>query len=156
MTTTAFDGQFTVGTQTTEPIRQPHDIVSILQRNVADLEIALKQQTDRAEAAEAELPEGREDNHSMMLEIHSLRIERDRLLRYADVGSAIQRAAAELPRGYIVGISVESDAATVVLCLPTGHIKHMDVDDENRLAAEINAAIDAAKRHRAILPCSCK
>jgi len=154
MTTTAFDDQF--APEPVEPVRERYDTAAILRRNVADLEIALRKQTDRAEAAESELEAVRDDNHRMMLEIHSLRIERDRLLRDADVGSAIQRAAAELPRGYIVGISVESDAATVVLCLPTGHIKHMDVDDENRLAAEINAAIDAAKRHRAILPCSCK
>jgi len=34
---------------------------------------------ERAEAAEAELEAIREDNHSMMLEIHNLRIERDAL-----------------------------------------------------------------------------
>ena len=52
MTTTAFDDQFT---DAPEPARQPYDTGSILRRNVADLEIALKQQTERAEAAEAEL-----------------------------------------------------------------------------------------------------
>ena len=52
MTTTAFDDQFT---DAPEPARQPYDTGSILRRNVADLEIALKQQAERAEAAEAEL-----------------------------------------------------------------------------------------------------
>ena len=52
MTTTAFDDQFT---DAPEPVIQPYDTCSILRRNVADLEIALKQQTERAEAAEAEL-----------------------------------------------------------------------------------------------------
>ena len=52
MTTTAFDDQFT---DAPELVRQPYDTCSILRRNVADLEIALKQQTERAEAAEAEL-----------------------------------------------------------------------------------------------------
>ena len=52
MTTTACDDQFT---DAPEPVRQPYDTGSILRRNVADLEIALKQQTERAEAAEAEL-----------------------------------------------------------------------------------------------------
>ena len=52
MTTTACDDQFT---DAPEPVIQPYDTASILRRNVADLEIALKQQTERAEAAEAEL-----------------------------------------------------------------------------------------------------
>ena len=52
MTTTAHEDQFT---DAPEPVRQPYDTGSILRRNVADLEIALKQQTERAEAAEAEL-----------------------------------------------------------------------------------------------------
>jgi len=49
MTTTAHEDQFTAEP---EPVRQPYDTGSILRRNVADLEIALKQQTERAEAAE--------------------------------------------------------------------------------------------------------
>ena len=48
MTTTAFDDQFTIGTQTIDPVRQPYDTVSILKRNVADLELELKRQTERA------------------------------------------------------------------------------------------------------------
>ena len=57
MTTTAHEDQFT---DAPEPARQPYDTGSILRRNVADLEIALKQQTERAEAAEAELARLRE------------------------------------------------------------------------------------------------
>ena len=57
MTTTACDDQFTAEP---EPVIQPYDTGSILRRNVADLEIALKQQTERAEAAEAELARLRE------------------------------------------------------------------------------------------------
>lgn len=78
MTTTACDDQFTVGTQTIEPVRQPYSTEAILHRNIADLEIALKRQTERAEAAEAELEAVRDDNHAMMLEIDGMRTERDR------------------------------------------------------------------------------
>lgn len=76
MTTTACDDQFV---SNTEKHIAMYSIVDILRRNVADLEIALRKQTGRAEAAEAELLAIREDNHSMMLEIHNLRIERDSL-----------------------------------------------------------------------------
>ena len=75
MTTTAFDDQFTPSTQTIEPVRQPYSTEAILRRNIADMEVALRTQTERAEAAEAEIEAVREDNHSMMLEIHNLRIE---------------------------------------------------------------------------------
>ncbi len=57
MTTTAHEDQFTAEP---EPVRQPYDAGSILRRNVADLEIALRKQTKRAEKAEAELKELRE------------------------------------------------------------------------------------------------
>ena len=60
MTTTAFDDQFTPATQTVEPVRQPYDTVAILRRNIADMEVALRTQTERAEAAEAELAKLRE------------------------------------------------------------------------------------------------
>ena len=76
MTTTAHEDQFTVEP---EPVRQTYDTGSILRRNVADLELALKQQAERAEAAEAELLAVREDNHSMMMEIDGLRKELARL-----------------------------------------------------------------------------
>lgn len=52
MTTTAHEDQFTVAP---EPVRQQYSTADILRRNVADLELALKQQTERAEKAEAEL-----------------------------------------------------------------------------------------------------
>jgi len=49
MTTTAFDDKFTVGTQTIV-LHKAYDTVAILRRNVADLEIALRKQTERAES----------------------------------------------------------------------------------------------------------
>ena len=56
MTTTAHEDQFTVGTQTIEKtVRQPYSTEAILRRNIADMEVALRTQTERAEAAEAEL-----------------------------------------------------------------------------------------------------
>jgi len=76
MTTTAFDDQF--APEPVEPVRERYeryDTATILRRNIADLEIALKQQTDRAEAAEAELLAVRDDNHQMMLEIDGMRKE---------------------------------------------------------------------------------
>ena len=52
MSSTAHEDQFT---DAPEPVRQTYDTGSILRRNVADLELALKQHTERAEKAEAEL-----------------------------------------------------------------------------------------------------
>ena len=52
MTTTAHEDQFTVAP---EPVHQPYSTADILRRNVADLEIALRKQTERAEKAEVEL-----------------------------------------------------------------------------------------------------
>jgi len=72
MTTTAHEDQYLAAP---EPVRQPYDTAAILRRNVADMEVALRTQTERAEAAEAELEAVREDNHSMMLEIDGLRKE---------------------------------------------------------------------------------
>lgn len=73
MPTIEFDDQFVL--EPAAPVRERYDTATILRRNVANLEIALKQQTDRAEAAEAELLAVREDNHSMMLEIDGMRTE---------------------------------------------------------------------------------
>ena len=50
MTTTAFDDQFTAGTQPLEPVHQPYDIVSILRRNIADAEKEMQRQAERAES----------------------------------------------------------------------------------------------------------
>ena len=55
MTTTAHEDQFTPSTQTIEPVRHPYSTEAILRRNIADMEVALRTQTERAEAAEAEL-----------------------------------------------------------------------------------------------------
>ena len=57
MTTTAHEDQYTVAP---EPVRQPYDTVAILRRNVADLELALRTQTELKEKAEAELARLRE------------------------------------------------------------------------------------------------
>jgi len=63
-TTTAHEDQFTTATQTIEPVRQLYDTAAILRRNVAKLEVALKQQTERAEAADEKLTTAREDMQS--------------------------------------------------------------------------------------------
>jgi len=47
MSSTAHDDQYTTAP---EPLRQPYDTVAILKRNVADLEVALRKQTERAES----------------------------------------------------------------------------------------------------------
>ena len=57
MSSTAHEGQFT---PEPEPVHHPYSTADILRRNVADLEIALRKQTKRAEKAEAELKELRE------------------------------------------------------------------------------------------------
>lgn len=61
------------------------------------------------------------------------------------VGAAIQRAAGELPEDWSISVEIERGSGTVLL-YNEGHDaeKVMDVDSDNRLAAEINAAIDAA------------
>ncbi len=60
MTTTAHEDQFTTSTQTIESVHAPYEPVAILKRNVAELELALKRQTERAEKTEAELAKLRE------------------------------------------------------------------------------------------------
>ena len=71
--------------------------------------------------------------------------EADELRKDAEVGAAIQRAAKDLPEGCDICINIESGAATVELYLPdTDASFDMDVDGDNRLAAEIHAAVDAA------------
>lgn len=83
MTTTAHEDQFTAEPE--HVTHRPYDTGSILRRNVADLELALKQQAERAEAAEAELLAVREDNHSMMMEIDGLRKELAKLAKQKPV-----------------------------------------------------------------------
>ena len=95
MTTTAHEDQFT---SEPKPVRQQYSTADILRRNVADLELALRKQAERAEAAEAELLAVREDNHSMMLEIDGLRKELARLreqkpalyMSFSDCGNFIR------------------------------------------------------------------
>ena len=131
MTTTAFDDQF--APEPVAPVRERYDTATILRRNIADLEIALKQQTERAEAAEAELLEVRDDNHSMMLEIHSLRIER--------AAPDCQTCA---NRGLVNGLSQESYCDG---CVYQGRSWR-----QNHFVLAVKRRCEAC----AILPCSCK
>lgn len=78
-------------------------------------------------------------------EVRRLREENERLRKDAAVSDAIERAAKDLPDGDMLEITVEKDSAMVVLYWGQGGFETMDVDDDNRLAAEINAAIDAAR-----------
>lgn len=50
MTTTAHEDQFTIGTQTIEPVRQPYSTEAILRRNIADAEKEMQRQAERAES----------------------------------------------------------------------------------------------------------
>lgn len=76
-------------------------------------------------------------------EVRRLREENERLRKDAAVGAAIQRAAAELPVGDMIEITVDKGSATVVIYYDDGDWETMDIDGDNRLASEINAAIDA-------------
>ena len=78
-------------------------------------------------------------------EVRRLQAENELLRKDAEVGAAIERAAKDLPYGDMLEITVEKDSAMVVLYWGQGGFETMDVDDDNRLAAEINAAIDAAR-----------
>ena len=131
MTTTAFDDQF--APEPVEPVRERYDTATILRRNIADLEIALRKQVERAEAAEAELLAIREDNHSMMLEIHSLRIER--------AAPDCQTCA---NRGLVNGLSQESYCDG---CVYQGRSFR-----KNHFVLAVKRRCEAC----AILPCSCK
>jgi hypothetical protein len=101
---------------------------------------------------EAELDHLAASNERLQECINDLNLNRDRLTdenaalkRDAAVGAAIQRAAKELPYGWEVEICIEQGAGTVVLRDPDGNLTAMDVDSDNRLAAEIDAAADAAQ-----------
>lgn len=78
-------------------------------------------------------------------EVRRLQAENKQLRKDAAVSAAIERAAADLPDGDMLEITVEKNSAMVVLYWGQGGFETMDVDDDNRLAAEINAAIDAAR-----------
>ena len=105
MPTIEFDDQFVL--EPAAPVRERYDMVAILRRNVANLEIALKRQTDRAEAAEAELLAIREDNHSMMLEIHGLRTE-------------LAKLAQQEPVAYVKYKTTGGNVGLSWLAVPTG------------------------------------
>jgi len=64
--------------------------------------------------------------------------------RDAEVGAAIQRAAGELPENFEIEMGIERGSASVYMRNSDAETVCMDVDADNRLAAEINAAIDAA------------
>ena len=131
MPTIEFDVQFTVAPA--ELVRQPYSAADILRRNVADMEVALRTQTDRAEAAEAELLAVRDDNHSMMLEIDGLRTER--------AAPDCQTCA---NRGRVNGLSQESYCDS---CVYQGRDWR-----KNHFVDAVNRRCEAC----AILPCSCK
>lgn len=78
-------------------------------------------------------------------EVRRLREENERLRNDAAVGAAIQRAAKELPVGDMIEVTVENGSVVVVIYYDCGGWDTMDVDAENRLDSEINAAIDAAR-----------
>ena len=132
MTTTAFDGQFTVAPA--ELVRHPYDTVAVLRRYVEYLEIALRKQTERAEAAEAELLAVREDNHSMMLEINSLRA----------TAPSVADCLACANRGQVNGLSQESYCDG---CVYQGRSWR-----KNHFVLAVKRRCEAC----AILPCSCK
>ena len=131
MPTIEFDDQFVL--EPAAPVRERYDTAAILRRNIAALEVALRTQTERAEAAEAELLAIREDNHSMMLEIHSLRIER--------AAPDCQTCA---NRGQVNGLSQESYCDG---CVYQGRSWR-----KNHFVLAVKRRCEAC----AILPCSCK
>lgn len=63
----------------------------------------------------------------------------------ADIGAAIRMAAKDLPENFEVEITVERGAASVYLRTPDAETFCIDVDSDNRLAAEIRSAIDRAR-----------
>lgn len=50
MTTTAHEDQFTVGTQTIQPVLHPYSTEAILRRNIADAKKEMQRQAERAES----------------------------------------------------------------------------------------------------------
>lgn len=63
------------------------------------------------------------------------------------IRKAIERACRDLPEGFEINISLERHSGTVYLLPPdTDATISMDVDADDRLAAEINEAVDGAIR----------
>ena len=61
MTTTAHEDQYLAEP---DPVREPMSREAILRRNITDMEVALKQQTERAEKTEEKLTTARDDMQS--------------------------------------------------------------------------------------------
>jgi hypothetical protein len=97
---------------------------------------ALMKADDANYSSEAEI--------TLAAEVRRLQQENKQLRKDAAVSAAIERAAADLPYGDMLEITVEKGSAMVVLYWGQCGFETMDVDDDNRLSAEINAAIDAA------------
>ena len=168
MTTTACDDQFT---DAPEPVIQPYDTASILRRNVADLEIALKQQAERAEAAEAELERLREQEPVAMIsknDAGQISIKNpDGTFFDISKNVGCQFYAAPVPavaapltpqadcracvnRGRVNGLSQESYCDSCVYEWRGWRQNHFV--DASKMAVAVNRRCEAC----AILPCSCK
>lgn len=106
------------------------------------LERALAAKTAECEALQHDIARHIKTCTELATECEALRED----ARHTAVGAAIERAAAELPDNYSVEIHIERGAASVYIVLPDGSSGDIDVDADNRLAAEINAAIDAARK----------
>lgn len=115
-------------------LKPPHSI------SAAEL-AELREKAAMAEAEQEEKAKFAFKCAALTAELDALRKgERDR-----EVGAAIQRAAKYLPDGYDIHIEIETGAAIVRLCQNNAdNYIDIDVDADNRLAAEIHAAIDAA------------
>jgi hypothetical protein len=83
-------------------------------------------------------------NDEQAQRVYTAERERDALRKDALLGAALERAARDLPGDWMVIVELENGAATVRLVNPDGDSAHMDVDADNRIVAEINAAIDNA------------
>jgi len=71
--------------------------------------------------------------------------ENAELRKDAEIGSAIRMAAKDLPENFELEITVERGAASVYLRTPDEETVCIDVDSDNRLAAEIRNGIDRAR-----------
>lgn len=87
-----------------------------------------------------------EQKNTIERELAALTAQLAEARRDAVVGAAIERAARDLPEYYELEITIERGAASVYLRNPDGETSHIDNDSDNRLAAEINAAIDTAMK----------
>ena len=148
MTTTAHEDQYLAAP---EPVRQPYDTVAILKRNVASIEVALKQQTERAEAAEAELEAVREDNHSMMLEIDGMRTELAKLAQQKHAATLIlSRDGSDFDMFYdIKDLKFDGDKMRLYAApVPEPAVPAEWREVMAELAADLQSACDAEHPHR--------